>query len=404
MQNTPNANRLHIAMFGRTNSGKSSLINALTGQNLAIVSDTPGTTTDPVSKAMEILPIGPVLLIDTAGLDDYTELGKLRVQKSMEVLNKVDVALIVIDISKAADLKVEEQLAAQLKERKIPYLLVVNKIDLHKGEIGKLSWISDRKNIVRVSASNHIGIEDLKKAIIQIAADKIQDIGLLEGLITANDTVLLVTPIDSAAPKGRMILPQMQVLRDILDRDAVAVVTKEDQLTAALNKLAAPPKLVITDSQVFKQVDELLPADIPLTSFSILFARQKGDLAELTRGAQAIEKLRAGDKILVAEACTHYRTHEDIGTVKIPNMLQKYKGCKLNFVHTVGFDFADDLSKYALVIHCGACMINRANMLSRIAAAKEQGVPMVNYGMLIAYVNGILAKSLKPFIINEESQ
>lgn len=399
MHNTPNANRLHIAMFGRTNSGKSSLINALTGQNLAIVSAVAGTTTDPVSKAMEILPIGPVLLIDTAGLDDYTELGRLRVQKSMEVLHKVDVALIVIDISKAEDLAVEETLAKQLQEKNIPYLLVVNKVDLHTGEIGKLSWLSDPKHIIRVSASNNSGIDNLKKAIINIAADKIQDIGLLEGLITANDTVLLVTPIDSAAPKGRMILPQMQVLRDILDRDAVAVVSKEHQLTAALNKLSAPPKLVITDSQVFKQVDELLPADIALTSFSILFARQKGDLEELTRGAQAIENLREGDKILVAEACTHYRTHEDIGTVKIPNMLQKYKGCKLDFVHTVGFDFADDLSAYALVIHCGACMINRANMLSRIAAAKAQAVPMVNYGMLIAYVNGILAKSLKPFII-----
>lgn len=401
MQNTPNANRLHIAMFGRTNSGKSSLINALTGQNLAIVSSVPGTTTDPVSKAMEILPIGPVLLIDTAGLDDYTELGRLRVQKSMEVLNKVDVALIVVDMSAENDLQVEDILATMLKEKQIPYLLVVNKVDLPQQEIGKLSWLSERKNIVKVSASQNIGIEELKRAIIDIAADKIQDLGLLEDLIQANDTVLLVTPIDSAAPKGRMILPQMQVLRDILDRDAVAVVAKEHQLRAALDKLQAPPKLVITDSQVFKAVDAMLPADVPLTSFSILFARQKGDLQELMEGAKAIERLKNGDKILVAEACTHYRTHEDIGTVKIPAMLQKYTGCKLDFTHTVGFDFANDLSAYALVVHCGACMINRANMLSRMASAKAQGVPMVNYGMLIAYVNGILAKSLKPFIINE---
>lgn len=400
MQNTPNANRLHIALFGRTNSGKSSLINALTGQNLAIVSAVAGTTTDPVSKAMEILPIGPVLLIDTAGLDDYTELGRLRVQKSLEVLNKVDVALIVIDIASANDLQVEEKLATQLKEKKIPYLLVVNKIDLHQGEIGKLSWLSERKNIVRVSASNNVGIDSLKKAIIDIVADKIQDIGLLEGLVQAGDTVLLVTPIDSAAPKGRMILPQMQVLRDVLDRDAVAVVSKEGQLVAALAKLEQPPKLVITDSQVFKAVDEILPKEILLTSFSILFARQKGDLQELLAGAQAIEKLQEGDKVLIAEACTHYRTHEDIGTVKIPKLLQQYTGCQLNFTHTVGFDFADNLSEYALIVHCGACMLNRANMLSRIASAQAQGVPIVNYGMLIAYANGILAKSLKPFIIN----
>lgn len=400
MQNTPNANRLHIALFGRTNSGKSSLINALTGQNLAIVSAVAGTTTDPVSKAMEILPIGPVLLIDTAGLDDYTELGRLRVQKSLEVLNKVDVALIVIDIASANDLQVEEKLATQLKEKKIPYLLVVNKIDLHQGELGKLSWLSERKNIVRVSASNNVGIDALKKAIIDIAADKIQDIGLLEGLVQAGDTVLLVTPIDSAAPKGRMILPQMQVLRDVLDRDAVAVVSKEEQLVAALAKLAQPPKLVITDSQVFKAVDEILPKEILLTSFSILFARQKGDLQELLAGAQAIEKLQEGDKVLIAEACTHYRTHEDIGTVKIPKLLQQYTGCQLNFTHTVGFDFADNLSEYALIVHCGACMLNRANMLSRIASAQAQGVPIVNYGMLIAYANGILAKSLKPFIID----
>lgn len=402
MQNTPNANRLHIALFGRTNSGKSSLINALTGQSLAIVSAVPGTTTDPVSKAMEILPIGPVLLIDTAGLDDYTELGRLRVQKSMEVLNKVDVALIVVDASSTCDLKIEEQLAAQLKAKKVPYLLVVNKIDLSQRELGKLSWLSERKNIIKVSASQNIGIDELKRAIINVAADKIQDIGLLDGIIQAEDTVLLVTPIDSAAPKGRMILPQMQVLRDILDRDAVAVVTKEHQLSAALSKLQAPPKLVITDSQVFKAVDAILPPDVPLTSFSILFARQKGDLQELVAGAEAIENLKEGDKILVAEACTHYRTHEDIGTVKIPAMLQKYTGCKLNFTHTVGFDFADNLSEYALVVHCGACMINRANMLSRMASAKAQGVPIVNYGMLIAYVNGILAKSLKPFIISKD--
>lgn len=400
MQNTPNANRLHIALFGRTNSGKSSLINALTGQNLAIVSAVAGTTTDPVSKAMEILPIGPVLLIDTAGLDDYTELGRLRVQKSLEVLNKVDVVLIVIDIASANDLQVEEKLATQLKEKKIPYLLVVNKIDLHQGEIGKLSWLSERKNIVRVSASNNVGIDSLKKAIIDIVADKIQDIGLPEGLVQAGDTVLLVTPIDSAAPKGRMILPQMQVLRDVLDRDAVAVVSKEGQLVAALAKLEQPPKLVITDSQVFKAVDEILPKEILLTSFSILFARQKGDLQELLAGAQAIEKLQEGDKVLIAEACTHYRTHEDIGTVKIPKLLQQYTGCQLNFTHTVGFDFADNLSEYALIVHCGACMLNRANMLSRIASAQAQGVPIVNYGMLIAYANGILAKSLKPFIIN----
>ena len=399
MLDTPKGNRLHIAIFGKTNSGKSSLINSITGQEIAIVSDINGTTTDPVSKAMEILPIGPVLIIDTAGLDDNTELGSLRVKKSYEVLAKADIVLLVVDAHYNKLSKAEEQLIKELKAKKIPYLIVLNKIDAQQ-QLDFENFIQavgvDR--VVFVSAKENVGIEGLKEVIVNIAQEKEADIGLLEELVQAKDLVVLVTPIDSAAPQGRLILPQVQVLRDILDRDAMAVVVKEHQLEQVLKTITEPPKLVITDSQVFNYVDSILPKDWPLTSFSILFARQKGDLDILIKGAEAIEGLKEGDRILIAEACTHYRTHEDIGTIKIPHMLEKHCQKNFKFEHVVGYNFNENLNNYALIIHCGACMLNRANMVTRLKRAQLAGVPMVNYGLLIAYLNGILARSIEPFM------
>ncbi len=399
MLDTPKGNRLHIAIFGKTNSGKSSLINSITGQEIAIVSDIAGTTTDPVSKAMEILPIGPVLIIDTAGLDDNTELGSLRVKKSYEVLAKADIVLLVVDAHYNKLSKAEEQLIKELKAKKIPYLIVLNKIDAQQ-QLDFENFIQavgvDR--VVFVSAKENVGIEGLKEVIVNIAQEKEADIGLLEELVRAKDLVVLVTPIDSAAPQGRLILPQVQVLRDILDRDAMAVVVKEHQLEQVLKTITEPPKLVITDSQVFNYVDSILPKDWPLTSFSILFARQKGDLDILIKGAEAIEGLKEGDRILIAEACTHYRTHEDIGTIKIPHMLEKHCQKNFKFEHVVGYNFNENLNNYALIIHCGACMLNRANMVTRLKRAQLAGVPMVNYGLLIAYLNGILARSIEPFM------
>lgn len=395
---TPKGNRLHIALFGATNAGKSSLINALTGQNIAIVSPVAGTTTDPVQKAMEILPIGPVLLIDTAGLDDTGELGQLRIAKSLSMLSVTDVALLVVTAKDALQ-DAELNLIENLRQKNIPFAIVINKTDILAASDAFITDLN-RYNapLVSVSALTGLGIDELKQTLIKIAAEKIADINLLDDLVSAGDTVILVTPIDSAAPKGRLILPQVQVLRAILDKDAMAFTVKEDKLSEALAALTSPPKLVITDSQVFALVDKILPADINLTSFSILFARQKGDLQTFIDGARAIDSLTDGANILVAEACTHYRTHEDIGTVKIPALLRKHTGLNLNFTHVVGYDFPDDLSDYQLVIHCGACMINRAAMLSRMAQISKQHLPVVNYGMVIAYTAGILKRSLSPFV------
>lgn len=399
MLETPKGNRLHIAIFGKTNSGKSSLINAITGQNIAIVSDVAGTTTDPVSKAMEILPIGPVLLIDTAGLDDESELGELRVKKSYEVLDKVDIVLLVVDAAYNKLTKLEDQLVRMLKVKNIPYLIVLNKIDAQE-QLDFENFIQEVgvERLVFVSAKENVGIENLKEVIINVAKEREADLGLLEHIISEDDLVLLITPIDSAAPKGRLILPQVQVLRDVLDRDAVALVVKEHQLINTIKTLPQKPRIVVTDSQVFDYVNSVLPKDWELTSFSILFARQKGELKTLIQGAQAIEKLKDGARILVAEACTHYRTHEDIGTVKIPMMMEKHCKKKFIFEHIVGYNFNEDLTKYDLIIHCGACMLNRANMLTRLIKAQEAGVPMVNYGLLIAYINGILERSVRPFL------
>jgi [FeFe] hydrogenase H-cluster maturation GTPase HydF len=391
VNHTPRGNRLHIAIFGRRNAGKSSLINALTNQDIALVSDIAGTTTDPVYKSMEILPIGPVVIIDTAGIDDEGIIGELRIKKTKEVLNKTDLALIVTD-NKVGIGHFEEELLQAIKEKAIPVVIVINKIDIHQSEV----QINRNLPIVRVSALTELGIEQLKQAIIE-NAPKETEVPLVGDLIEREDMVVLVTPIDSSAPKGRMILPQVQVIRDILDNDGLMTVCKETELKEALESLKKPPKLVITDSQVFAQVSKIVPQDIPLTSFSILFARYKGDLKELVEGARAIKNLRPGDNVLIAEGCTHHRQDDDIGRAKIPKWLEKEAGGKLNFEWVSGNGFQENLSKYKLIVHCGACMQNRREMMSRINMAKSFNVPIVNYGVFISYVTKISDRVLQPF-------
>ena len=394
MNQTPRASRTHIAIFGRRNVGKSSVINALTNQTISLVSKIAGTTTDPVFKSMEILPLGPVVLIDTAGIDDVGELGELRVQRTYDVINKTDIGLIVFDINQD-DFKHEKDLIKEFKKRKKPYLMVANKIDI-------VSFDKDftnifKEKILKVSAVNKEGIEDLKNEIgttLKIEEEKFMIVG---DLLKPGDIVVLVTPIDKAAPKGRLILPQQQTIRDILESDAIAVVTKEFELRETLDKLGTKPKLVITDSQVFLKVSADTPKDIMLTSFSILFARNKGDLEELVKGAKAIEKLENGDKILVSEGCTHHRQSDDIGTVKIPRWLRQYTGKDFEFVYSSGYSFPKDMDDIKLVIHCGACMLNKTEMMYRISQVVEKQIPIVNYGVLISYVQGIFERALDPF-------
>lgn len=397
LNSTPQSVRVHIGIFGKRNTGKSSLINAVSDQNIAIVSDVKGTTTDPVFRPMEILPIGPCVLIDTAGLDDTGDLGKLRIEKSLSILDKTDIALIVVDASIGIS-DYDLSLISKFKSKNLPHILVLNKIDLVKDSLILLKNTNKLINcpIVCVSSVNKTGIDKLKQTIIEnINNDKFQ-LTLVSDLINPNDIVLLVTPIDKAAPKGRLILPQQQVIREILDSSAQAIITKEDSLKETLAILNRKPALVITDSQVFKQVARDLDDNIPLTSFSILFARQKGDIEELIKGASYINSLEDNDTILIAEGCTHHRQTDDIGTVKIPNMLKSNTNKKLNFEFSSGVSFDDDLSKYALIVHCGACMMNRAAMINRIETAKSQNIPIVNYGILMAYINGILDRSIRP--------
>ena len=390
MNNTqaPRGIRTHIALFGKRNAGKSSLINALTGQDIAIVSDQKGTTTDPVYKSIELFPLGPCVLIDTAGLDDTGDLGKLRREKSLEVLTRTDIALYVADATTGLDLD-EQDLLRELRKKNIPTLLVWNKSELS-------GICPPPPGAFSVSATTRLGIPELIQALSHQSPSATKSPGLLEGLVAPGDLVLLVTPIDSSAPKGRLILPQQQVLRALLEIGAPAMVVQPEQLTPALSALGRTPNLVITDSQVFAKVAAELPADIPLTSFSILFARAKGDLAELVQGARAIAHLQDGDRILIAEACTHHRQEDDIGKVKIPRWLRQKTGKELDFDFCAGLSYGTDLSQYALVVHCGACMINRAEMLSRIEEARSSGVPIVNYGVLIACVTGILDRVLEP--------
>jgi len=397
MNETPRGDRIHIALFGRRNAGKSSVINALTKQDIAIVSDVKGTTTDPVYKAMEILPLGPVVFIDTPGLDDDSELGGLRIRKTLEVLNKTDAALLVCGESGVGEF--EGKILTLIREKGIPVILVLNKSDLREddSETVKRCEAAYKTKAISVSASSGAGIEDLKLMLAKALPEDDERFAIVRDLMSPSDIAVLVVPIDKAAPKGRLILPQQQTIRDILDADGISVVVKEDRLSEALRNLSKKPRMVITDSQVFGTVSKDTPDDIPLTSFSILFARYKGDLQALVAGAKAIESLKDGDTVLMAEGCTHHRQTDDIGTIKIPRWLREFTGKDLNFEHSSGIKYPKDLSKYALIVHCGACMLNRREMQCRLNTARESGVPIVNYGVLIAYINGILKRSVELF-------
>ena len=400
MNNTPRGNRLHIALFGRRNAGKSSLINALTNQQVAIVSEIPGTTTDPVYKSMEILPLGPVVMIDTAGLDDTDgELGKLRIQKSLEVLAKTDLALLVMDAETGGG-ELEEKIAGLCREKNIPLIGIINKIDKQQVPLSIQETIKKQlgmENLVMVSALTKKGISDLKIALVRTAPPHFDNQTIVGDLLNPGDTAVLVTPIDLAAPKGRLILPQVQVIRDILDCDAMAYVVKERELKECIANMKKKPRIVITDSQAFLKADADTPPDVLLTSFSILFARYKGNLEVLVEGAKALLALKPGDKVLMSEGCTHHRVEDDIGTVKLPRWIRQFVGGEIEFEWSSGMTLPADLSNYKLVVHCGACMLNRREMLGRIVEAQSQGVPIVNYGVAIAALQGILPRSLSPF-------
>lgn len=432
LNDTPGGSRFTIGIFGKRNAGKSSLINSLTGQSIALASRVPGTTTDPVYKAMELLPVGPVMLIDTAGLDDQGELGSQRVEKSMEALRKCHLVIYVadpevgarpqrpqppqpVDISDPGEKKTpgnpdsqpsagnwdarnfldkeESEFIHQLETRKIPYVIAVNQSGEDTDFLNK-NYGTDTQ--VFTDAALKLGIHQLKKAIIRNSGETEKEAGLTDGLIEAGDLAVLVTPIDTAAPKGRMILPQQQVLRDILDKGAYTIVTREGELDQALNALGRPPKVVITDSQAFRLVDSIVPPEIDLTSFSILYARQKGDLKKMTEAAAVLGDLKPGDKVLIAEACTHHRQKDDIGTVKIPKMLRKLEP-EVDIHWHSGASFPDDIREYKLVIHCGACMLNRPEVQYRIELAEKEGVPVTNYGLTIAFCTGILKRAVAPF-------
>lgn len=383
------AERLHIAFFGLRNAGKSSVVNAVTNQELSVVSDVKGTTTDPVKKAMELLPIGPVVIIDTAGIDDEGDLGELRVKKTINILNKTDIAILVVDATKGIqqeDLKLVED----FKKRNIPYIIAFNKCDL----ITKKQNLSD--NEIYVSAKENININELKELIGKLSDAEHTEKTLLGDVIKSNDTVVLVTPIDSSAPKGRLILPQQQTIRELLDIGATVVVTKDTELTETLSKLKNPPRLVITDSQAFKKVSAIVPEDVKLTSFSILFARYKGELWGAVKGADELDNLQDGDCVLISEGCTHHRQCGDIGTEKLPNWIKNYTNKNINFDFTSGGDFPENLEKYKLIIHCGACMLTEREMKSRIALATEKQVSISNYGIIIAKINGILDRATTP--------
>ena len=400
LNSTPSSDRIHIGCFGRRNAGKSSIVNAVTGQELAVVSEIKGTTTDPVQKAMELLPMGPAGIIDTPGIDDSGELGELRIRKTRQVLNKTDVAVLVVD-GTAGISEAERQLAGLFQEKEIPFAVAMNKADLCVGELSEsLQQIGSAlggEAVLAVSAKTGYQIQELKDKIAGLAVRREPDRRIVGDLIQPLDFVVLVTPIDDAAPKGRLILPQQQTIRDILESDAVAIVVKEWQLKETLRQLGKKPALVITDSQAFAKVHADTPKDVPLTSFSILFARYKGDLKVAVQGAAAIEGLQDGDKVLISEGCTHHRQCGDIGSVKIPHWLAGYTHKKLEIALTSGTEFPEDLSGYKLIIHCGGCMLNEREMKYRLKCAKDQGVPMTNYGIAIAYLQGILRRSIELF-------
>lgn len=389
LQDTPSAERVQIGFFGCRNAGKSSLVNAVTNQEMAVVSPVKGTTTDPVTKAMELLPLGPVLIIDTPGIDDEGGLGEQRVKRTKQILNRIDCAVLVVD-SVAGKTKADEELLNLFQEKQIPFLVAYNKSDL------QLPILSG-KNEVAVSALLKTGIEELKERIAALGKENQKERMLVRDLVKAEDLVVLVTPIDSSAPKGRLILPQQQTIRDLLEANAIPVVTKENTLKTTLESLAKKPAMVITDSQAFAQVSKDTPLDIPLTSFSILMARYKGFLEGAVQGVAAIETLQDGEKVLICEGCTHHRQCEDIGTVKIPRWLRQHTGKELELVHTSGKDFPEDLSPYRLVIHCGGCMLNEREVAYRQKCAADAGIPFTNYGIAIAYMTGILKRSIEIF-------
>lgn len=390
---TPSSERVHIGIFGRRNAGKSSLINALTSQNLAIVSDFKGTTTDPVYKAMELLPLGPVMIIDTPGIDDEGALGQLRIQKAYQVLNKTDIAVLVIDAACGYSAE-DKKLLEHIQDKNIPCVIVFNKCDLLTAE--QASDLSKQNpKAFFVSSATKQQIHELKELLASLKPQQ-QDKELVGDLINRGDIIILVTPIDSAAPKGRLILPQQQVLRNILDNNALALVVQEDELSAALQKLSVKPRLVITDSQAFEKVAQVVPEDIPLTSFSILFARYKGNLSAAVAGIQALDDIQDGDRILISEGCTHHRQCNDIGTVKLPGWIKKYTGKNPVFSFSSGTEFPADLTSYKLIVHCGGCMLNEKEMMHRGKCAAKQNIPMTNYGILIAHIHGILKRSLSP--------
>ena len=390
MNNTPSSERIHVGIFGKRNAGKSSLINAITGQNLAIVSDIKGTTTDPILKTMELLPLGPVVLIDTPGLDDEGELGTLRIKKAYQMLNKTDVAILVVDASVGLT-KEDDLILKRIQAKEIPYVVVMNKCDL------QTETMEEQNNIVWVSAKTGHNITLLKDKIAECAKKEEADKKIVGDLLAPLDFVILVVPIDESAPKGRLILPQQQTIRDVLNAGATAIVVKDTELEDTLNKLACKPKMVITDSQVFGKVAKIVPKDVPLTSFSILMARYKGDLKEVVQGAYALDKLQDGDKVLISEGCTHHRQCNDIGTVKLPHWVKEHTGKELQFEFTSGTEFPDELTGYQLIIHCGGCMLNDREMKYRLKCALDQGIPMTNYGIAIAHMKGILARSIEVF-------
>lgn len=389
LNQTPASERIHIGFFGRRNAGKSSVMNAVTGQNLAVVSEIKGTTTDPVYKTMELLPLGPVMMIDTPGIDDEGELGELRVRKSRQVLNKTDIAVLVVDAAVGMTAE-DREMEALFQKKKVPYLVVFNKSDLLENHQ------ENRNDMLYVSASTGAGIYELKERLgtMRPAEDE-KD--LLEGLVKPGDLVVLVTPIDKAAPKGRLILPQQQTIRALLDHGCVSVVVRETELADTLLRLGKKPELVITDSQAFGQVSAIVPEDVPLTSFSILFARYKGNLAQAVAGVRALKNIKDGDRILISEGCTHHRQCNDIGTVKLPNWIRQFTKAEPQFEYTSGTEFAENLTQYRLIIHCGACMLNEREMKYRLACARDLGADMTNYGIAIAYMHGILERSVAPF-------
>lgn len=390
LNDTPQAERIHIGFFGRTNAGKSSLVNKITNQDLAIVSDTKGTTTDPVYKAMEILPLGPVVIIDTPGFDDDGVLGEKRISRTKLVLNKTDVAVLVVDLVEGMA-KTDEELIALFEQKGIPYIVAYNKADL------KETVSAGKANEIYVSSVTGKNIDELKEMIARAGLQKPAATPLISDLIEADDTVVLVIPIDSSAPKGRIILPQQQVLREVLDSHALAYIAQDTDLKNLLDNLKTKPKLVVTDSQAFGKVSKIVPEDIKLTSFSILLARHKGFLKSAVRGVKAIETLEDGDTILISEGCTHHRQCEDIGTYKLPKWLKEYTGKNFNIETTSGLSFAEDLSRYKMIIHCGGCMLNDREMMYRTKCANDCGIPMTNYGTAIAYMHGILWRSLEVF-------